>query len=107
MRQADAQKTAVLLYIQMFGQVQSVVVAIPSEEAAPPQLGGQLQRGVARNAYRYCGTTRVESLRIGDAVNLESGNFQEPCDEPLDQDPLVPLNSPEGGEQGGAAAGQG
>ena len=75
MRQADAEKTAVLLYIQMFGQVQSVVVAIPGEEAAPPQLGCQLQRCVARDAYRYCGTTRAEPLRIGDAVNLESGDF--------------------------------
>ena len=35
-RQPDAQKAAVFLYIQMFGEVQSIVVAIPGEETRRP-----------------------------------------------------------------------
>src|ERR1700722_10988149 len=90
----------------MFGKVQSIVVAIPGEEAALPELGCQAQGRMASDAHRYRGTTSIEALRIADAVKLESGDLQEPGHEASKQKPFVPLYSLPGGEQLGAAAGE-
>src|SRR3984957_8109813 len=91
----------------MFGKVQSIVVAVPGEEAAPTELGCQMHWRMTCDAHRYRGTTSVEALRIADAVKLESRNLQEPGDEASGQKPLVLLYSLPGREQLGAAAGEG
>ena len=62
MRQPDAQEAAVFLYIQAVGEVDGVIVAVPGEEAAFSQLGGEFERGVSVDAQDDRRATMVEAL---------------------------------------------
>src|SRR5882762_10093211 len=60
----DAQKPPVLFDVQLFGEIQRVIVAIPREEAAFTQLGRQFELRVCLSAHRDGWTALIKPLRI-------------------------------------------
>ncbi len=46
MHQADAEKAAGFFYVQLLGEVESVVVSIPCEEALIAEFGGEGERSL-------------------------------------------------------------
>src|SRR5882762_11723234 len=79
----DAQKPPVLFDVQLFGEVQRVIVAIPREEAACTQLGRQFEWRVSLNAHRDGWTAVIKTLRIADTVELQSRKFSQAVDQAL------------------------
>src|SRR6202162_72123 len=66
--QSDAQKSSQPLYVQLFGEVQGIVVSVPGEEAALGELRCQFERRVAFDSDNDRGATILETPRVADAV---------------------------------------
>ena len=75
MYEADAQEAAGFFDVEMLGQVQGVVVAVPGEEAAVAELGGEFEGRVACYADGERGAALVEAGGVGDAVDFERREF--------------------------------
>ncbi len=82
---------------RLLGQVQRVIVAVPGEEAAVAELGGERERRVVGilipHAHRERRASVVEAFRIGDSVDFEAGNLLQAGDHPLQQSALVCVDS--------------
>src|SRR5438270_6885125 len=77
----------------MLSKVQGVVVAVPGEEAAIAEFGGEFERSVGVNSYGESGAALVEAGGVGDAVNLEVGNFLQAGHHAFQQSALVLVDS--------------
>src|SRR5260370_14636514 len=66
--EADAQKSSQALDVQLFGEVQGIVVSVPREEAAVSELRCQLQRRVAFDSDNDRRAAIFEAPRVADAV---------------------------------------
>src|SRR4029077_1447288 len=90
---ADAEEAAGFLHVQMLGQVEGVVVAVPGEEATFAELDGECERRVVgivvQHAHCEGGAAVVEALGISDAIDLESWNLLQARDDSLQQRALV------------------
>src|SRR6266568_1412720 len=73
----------------MLGQVERVVVAVPSEEAAVAEFGGEFEGSVACNSYSQSCAAFVEARGVGNAVDLEAGNFEQAGHESMQQAAFV------------------
>ena len=103
--QADAQKSSQALDVQLFGQVQGIVVSVPGEEAALAELRCELQRRVAFDADGERRATILEAPRVADAVELQSGNRKQACDHLLHHLALMPMDRFVRGQDRGAPGG--
>ena len=69
MEQSNAEEAAVFFHVEPFGDIDRVVVAVPGEEAAFAEFGGEFERRVAVDAYRQRGAAAIEA-RGGRSLNL-------------------------------------
>src|SRR6185503_5800055 len=77
MDQADAEKSAVSLDAEALCEVQCIVVAIPSENAAVAKFSGQVRGVMIFYADREGGAPGGNAPGIGDSVEVQTGNFCE------------------------------
>ena len=91
MCQPNAQHAAALLDPEPLRQVDSVVVAVPGEDAAFAQVRRQLSRRVAFNPNRDCRCALIKLRGIFDAVERKTGNLQQACDQPPAQLLFMPI----------------
>ena len=68
----DAQEASGLFHVEVFGQVERVVVAVPGEEAALAELSCELEGSMTVNADGERAAAVVEARGVGDAVNLRA-----------------------------------
>ena len=50
MHQADAEEAAGFFHIEVLGEIQGVIIAVPGEESVVAELGGEFEWRVAINA---------------------------------------------------------
>ena len=100
--EADAEEASRLFDVEMLGQIERVVVAVPGEQTALSQLGGEIERSVVLDPHRECPATSLPVGGIGDAINRECRNFLQAGDHAFDQGALVLTNGGVGGFDGGA-----
>src|SRR4029077_20945641 len=103
MKEPDPQEAAVFLDVQLLGDIQRVVVAVPGEKSALAQTSRKLKGSESLNAHRDGRTAVVKSLRIGNPVYLQARNGFHPQQQALAQAALVPHDLFIGGEDGGPA----
>src|SRR5277367_476690 len=101
--EADAEKAAVFFYVQALGEIQGVVISIPSKESAISQFRSEFKRRVSRDADHNRRAAFGEAGRIGDSVELEAGNFQQSLNEFLHQAALMLLDRVKSSDNRGTA----
>src|ERR1700674_135032 len=97
MSQPDAQEPAVFFHIEALGEVQRIVIAVPSEETTLAELSCKLKRRVALDPHGDGRAALIEALRIADAVELQSGDDEHSPDQTFHQSALVFLDRVVGG----------
>src|SRR5580658_1392106 len=88
----------------MLGEVESVVVAVPGEDAALAEFGGEFERRVIFDAHSERGAAFVEAGGVGDAVDLQFRNSLQAGHHSFEQSAFVLVDGCVGGLDGGAAA---
>lgn len=101
--EADAEEAARFFHVEVLGEVEGVVVAVPSEESAVAEFGCEFERRVAFDPDGECGAAFVEARGIGDAVDFEARDFLHAGHDSLEQAAFVFVNRRVGGFDGGAA----
>jgi hypothetical protein len=78
---ADTKQSTFLFHAEPLGEIQRVVVAVPSEDAAVAEVLGDVDRLVIRQAERNRGAALAEALRVANTEKLQPGNGEQAVDE--------------------------
>src|SRR5580704_11180054 len=105
MRQPDAQEASVFFHVEALGEVQRIIISVPSEEASRSELSSEFERRVPFNSYRDCRAALIETLGVADAVELQSGDGEQSTNQTLHQSALMFLDRVVRGQQRPATRG--
>lgn len=81
MDDADTKQSTFLFHAEPLGEIQRVVVAVPSEDAAVAEMPGDVDRLVIGQAERNRGAAIAESLGIADTEKFQTGDGEQTVDE--------------------------
>src|SRR5882724_4768242 len=82
--EADAKHAALGFDAEAFAEIEGVVVAVPGEDAAFAEEGGDGGGMVIAEAQGEGGATFGGALRVGNAIDARAGNGLQPGDQPPD-----------------------
>src|SRR5690348_14703407 len=103
MHETDAQQAAGFLHAEALGQIQGIVVAVPSKDAAIAEKFGAFERRASGEAHSDGRNAFGEARWIRNAVETQAGNGEQAANHLGGEVHFVFAHGAMGGKEGGTA----